>query len=130
VAYVGNYDPHTKSTTLDSEKISQYLSNGAQPSGRVASLLQKEGIKLPDWVKVEQPKERAVRNPEKRRSTAPVQPAAETPVTEETPEDISEEAAAETATEPVAEAATEAEPATLEAPAEEAAEEPVASDEA
>jgi small subunit ribosomal protein S16 len=82
VAYLGNYDPHTKTATLDSEKTSQYLDNGAQPSERVAALLQKEGIKLPAWVKTGQPKERAIRNPEKRRSTAPAQPAADEPAAE------------------------------------------------
>jgi small subunit ribosomal protein S16 len=82
VAYLGNYDPHTKTTTLDSEKISRYLDNGAQPSDRVAALMQKEGIKLPAWVKAAQPKERAIRNPEKRRSTAPARPAAEQPPAE------------------------------------------------
>jgi small subunit ribosomal protein S16 len=82
VAYLGNYNPHTKTATLDSEKASQYLNNGAQPSDRVAALLQKEGVKLPDWVKTKQPKERTVRNPEKRRSTAPAQPAAEAPAEE------------------------------------------------
>lgn len=79
VAYLGNYDPHTKTATLDSEKASQYLENGAQPSDRVASLFQKEGIKLPAWVKTAQLKERSIRNPEKRRSTAPAQPEAEEP---------------------------------------------------
>jgi small subunit ribosomal protein S16 len=82
VAYLGNYDPHAKTMTIDGEKASQYLSNGAQPSDRVARLLQKEGIKLPDWVKVDQPKERTTRNPDKRRSTAPAQPAAEAPAAE------------------------------------------------
>jgi small subunit ribosomal protein S16 len=95
VAYLGNYDPHAKTMTIDGERASQYLSNGAQPSDRVARLLQKEGIKLPDWVKIVQPKERITRNPAKRRSTAPARPEAETPV--ETP-------AAEEA--PAAEAAT------------------------
>jgi len=79
VAYLGNYDPHAKTMTIDGEKASQYLSNGAQPSDRVARLLQKEGIKLPEWVKVSQPKERTTRNPAKRRSTAPAQPEAEAP---------------------------------------------------
>jgi small subunit ribosomal protein S16 len=105
VAYLGNYDPHTKRATLDSEKASQYLENGAQPSDRVAILLQKEGIKLPAWVKTAQPKERAIRNPEKRRSTAPAQPAAEEPV--------------EAANEPAAETPAESGAAPPEAPAEE-----------
>ena len=100
VAYLGNYDPHTKTSTVDGAKASQYLSNGAQPSDRVAALLQKEGVKLPGWVKVKQPKERATRNPEKRRSSAPAQPLAEPPAEEATPEEAPvEEAAPETPTE-------------------------------
>src|SRR3954469_14077137 len=76
VAYLGNYDPHTKTATLDGEKASQYLSNGAQPSDRVARLLKKEGVKLPDWVRLEQPQTGAARNPDKRRSTSPEEPKA------------------------------------------------------
>lgn len=71
VSYLGSYDPHTKTTTLDKEKVSQYLSNGAQPSDRVISLLKKEGVKLPDWVKASAPKTGGVRNADKRRSTRP-----------------------------------------------------------
>jgi small subunit ribosomal protein S16 len=71
VAYLGSYNPHTKSATLDGEKLSQYLDNGAQPSERVARLLQKEGVKLPKWVTLSEAKKRDVRHPEKRRSTAP-----------------------------------------------------------
>jgi small subunit ribosomal protein S16 len=71
VAYLGVYNPHTKTTSIDGEKIAKYLDNGAQPSDRVARVLQKEGIKLPSWVKTADPKERSTRHPEKRRSTAP-----------------------------------------------------------
>lgn len=71
VAYVGNYDPHSKKASLDGEKISTYLSKGAQPSDRIAKLLQKEGIKLPEWFKPAAPKTGKVRNPDKRRSTRP-----------------------------------------------------------
>ncbi len=117
VAALGSYDPHAKTIILDKEKASFYLEHGAQPSDRAASLLKKEGVKLPSWVKPPVKKERAVRNAEKRRSTAPEKPAEETPVTEEAPV---EEAAA-----PVPEAETPAE-----APAEEAAaEEPAPAEE-
>lgn len=130
VAYLGNYDPHTKTATLDSEKASQYLSNGAQPSERVASLLQKEGVKLPAWVKTKQPKEGTVRNPEKRRSTAPAPEVAAAPA-EEAAEPAAETPADETpATEaPAAEAPAEEESPKTEETAP-AAEEPAASDEA
>jgi small subunit ribosomal protein S16 len=125
VAYVGSYDPHAKTAVIDGEKVSQYLSNGAQPSERVALLLQKEGIKLPDWVKVKQPQKRTTRNPNKRRSTRPAEPeAAEAPQAEaadteaEAPEEpVAEAVQQEESPEQTPEPPTDPEPA----PAEEAA---------
>ncbi|HIA91884.1 TPA: 30S ribosomal protein S16 [Candidatus Saccharibacteria bacterium] len=52
-AYLGSYDPHTKKAQFKKDEIEKYLGNGAQPSNRVAILLKKEGIKLPDWVVIE-----------------------------------------------------------------------------
>ena len=113
VAYLGSYNPHTKAAELDSQKASQYLEKGAQPSDRVARLLKSEGVKLPAWVKLDQPQKRTTRNPDKRRSTRPAEP--ETPAAE-----IPEEAPSEELpTEPAAESPqpeTEA-PATEETPA-------------
>ena len=101
VAYLGSYDPHTKTAELDGPKASQYLEKGAQPSDRVARLLKAEGIKLPAWVKLDQPQKRTTRNPDKRRSTRPAEPkapAAEIP--EEAPaEDLPAAEAAEPTTE-------------------------------
>jgi small subunit ribosomal protein S16 len=77
VSYLGSYNPHTKTATIDSEKAAQYLESGAQPSDAAARLLKKEGIKLPIWVNISQSSQRNVRNPEKRRSTSPAQPEAE-----------------------------------------------------
>ncbi len=51
VAEVGNYNPDTKKILLDKAKIEFYLKNGAQPSSRVAYILEKNGVKLPDWYK-------------------------------------------------------------------------------
>jgi len=104
VAYLGSYDPHSKTATIDSEKASKYLANGAQPSERAVHVLQTEGIKLPSWVKTAEPKKRRVRNPEKRRSTAPKEEVASEPEapTEEQPtpeEPVAEEAPAETSEE-------------------------------
>lgn len=96
VAHLGSYDPHTKTAQLSKEKAELYLANGAQPSDRVARLLQAEGVKLPDWVKLSDPKQRTIRNAEKLRKNQPK---------EETPK--AEEAAAE----PVAEAPAETEAA-------------------
>jgi small subunit ribosomal protein S16 len=111
VAYLGSYDPHTKVAAIDGEKASAYLENGAQPSDRVARLLQKEGIKLPEWVKLDQPQKRAVRNPAKRRSTRPEEPKA--PETEVPAEEA-----------PAAETSVEGTPADPETPTDEVVETP------
>lgn len=98
VANLGSYDPHSKNVTLDKEKAEHFLTHGAQPSERVARILQAEGIKLPKWVKQSTKKEGAVRNVEKRRSTTPAPEVEEAPA-EEAPaseEPAAEEAAAET----------------------------------
>src|ERR1700712_703785 len=79
VAYLGSYDPHTKSATLVKDKASFYLQNGAQPSERAAALLQKEGVDLPAWVKQSSAKKRDIRHPEKLRRNQPKEaPIAET----------------------------------------------------
>ncbi len=65
VEYLGSYNPHTKTSTLNGEKVSAYLDKGAQPSDRVIRLLKAEGIKLPSWVKEPTQQKRAVRKPEK-----------------------------------------------------------------
>ncbi|HET8669859.1 MAG TPA: 30S ribosomal protein S16 [Candidatus Saccharimonadales bacterium] len=75
VVTLGSYDPHAKATTLDKEKVAFYLSNGAQPSDRVARLLQNEGIKLPSWVKVTAGKSGKLRNPDKLRKNQPKEAA-------------------------------------------------------
>lgn len=108
VAQLGHYDPHAKNVTIDTEKANFYLEHGAQPSDRVARLLQAEGVKLPPWAKLTPDKERPVRNADKRRSTRPAEEAVkETPAAEEiteAPAEASSEAAPEAAAEPEAEA--------------------------
>ena len=73
VAYVGNYNPHTKETNFDLEKIQHYLDNGAQPTDRVVKLLKEiKTIKLPTWVKLERKqKTKSIRKPEKLRKNQP-----------------------------------------------------------
>lgn len=97
VAEVGHYNPHTKATTLDKAAIEKYLNNGAQPSTRVAFILEKNGIALPKWVKKAQPKTKSVKKPEKLRKNQPK---------EEAPE--ASEASAETTDETAATENTEA----------------------
>jgi small subunit ribosomal protein S16 len=84
VAQLGSYDPHTKAVTLDKEKAAVFLKNGAQPSDRAVALLQKEGVTLPKWIKVNDAKAGKLRNPEKLRKNQPKDeaPAAAEPVVE------------------------------------------------
>ena len=113
VAYVGNYNPHTKEVNLDQPQIEKFLSNGAQPSPRVVKLLKDAKIKLPSWVK--EPnlgKARAVRNLDKLRKNRPAEEAAA---------EVAPEAPAEEVAEPVVEEETPVETEVAEAePAEEA----------
>ncbi len=88
VAQLGHYDPHTKAVAIDKEKAATFLSNGAQPSPRVARLLKKEGVKLPDWVVLPgEDRARTTRNPEKLRKNQPKEEVSEAPA-EEKAEDI------------------------------------------
>ena len=91
VAEVGNYNPATKALTLDKEAVKKYLSNGAQPSSRVALILKKNGIKLPKWYKAEPVKKATAKHADKLRKN---QPKEETPA-EETPAEAPAEAPAE-----------------------------------
>ena len=103
VAALGNYDPHTKAANIDKEKAATYLNNGAQPSSRVAALLQKEGVKLPSWVKLETNRQNSIKNTEKlrrNRAAEPVEEVAESPESQEPVESTE-------SVEPTAEAATE-----------------------
>lgn len=93
VAEVGNYNPATKAITLDKALVEKYLSNGAQPSSRVAYLLEKNGVKLPKWYKKPGQKHAEAKHADKLRKNQP----------KEEPE-----AAAEPAAEPEAPAEAEA----------------------
>jgi small subunit ribosomal protein S16 len=112
VAALGSYDPHAKTSTLNKEKAAFYLEHGAQPSPRAVRLLQSEGVKLPEWVKVASTKDGVVRNADKRRSTtpkAPEEPAAEVVETPEVDEATAEEVVADaTAEDAPSEAPSEA----------------------
>ncbi len=58
---VGSYDPHSKKTVLQEEKIKEYLANGAQPSDSVYNLLVRNEVITGA--------KRAVKLPEKKEST-------------------------------------------------------------
>ena len=112
VAEVGHYNPHTKAVTLDKEAVNKYLSNGAQPSTRVARILKAEGIKLPKWVKLAPKKQAQAKHADKLRKNQPK----EEPVAEEAPAESAEPAEAPAEEPQAAEASAES----AEVPAEEA----------
>jgi small subunit ribosomal protein S16 len=95
VALLGNYDPHSKKVNLAKEKAELYLKNGAQPSERIVSLFNSEGVELPSWVKQSGEKSRSTRNPDKLRKNQPAsekkpeEPAGESSVE---PEAVTEKA--------------------------------------
>ncbi len=82
VEYLGSYNPHTKEAVLEKEVIEKYMSNGAQPSNRVAILLKKEGVALPNWVKIDTSGKKSLKNPDKLRKNRPDEPKEETPAEE------------------------------------------------
>ena len=91
VAQIGHYDPHTKAVSVDKEKASFYLTNGAQPSDRVARLLKSEGVTLPDWVALnDSDRSRTIRNADKLRKNQPKEEVSEEK-TEEVVEPTDEE---------------------------------------
>lgn len=129
VAYAGSYDPHSKIATLDTEVIGSYLEKGAQPSDRVARLLKKEGVKLPKWVVLPEPKKSAIKNPDKLRRNRPPEAKTEAPAkieaaTAEPAEAPSEPTEVITATDEPSEVATETATDIEETPVEETAVEP------
>ena len=77
VAEVGNYNPASKALTLDKEAVEKYLKNGAQPSSRVAFILEKNGVKLPDWVKKAPVKSAKAKHADKLRKNQPKEEALE-----------------------------------------------------
>lgn len=86
VAYVGTYDPHTKTAKVQVELAQKYLDNGAQPSPRVVKLLSDAGVKLPKWVETpDTKKSKTIRNATKLRKN---QPKVEKPVVEEVAEPV------------------------------------------
>lgn len=118
VASLGNYNPHTKSVNINKEKAEFYVSNGAQPSPRVAKLLKEEGVKLPKWVEFAEKKTSPIKNLEKLRKNRPfeevapeepvaVAPTEETEVATEVEEPATEAPVVEEVTTEVAESPAE-----------------------
>jgi len=85
VMQLGNYDPHAKAFKVDKEKASFYLEHGAQPSPRVARLLQADGVKLPMWADVASTKQGKIRHQEKLRRNRSEESKVEAPAEPEAP---------------------------------------------
>lgn len=75
VAKLGSYNPHTKEVKLDKAQAITYLTNGAQPSDKVVSILKHEKIELPKWVNERTAKQKTVRNADKLRKNQPAEEA-------------------------------------------------------
>jgi small subunit ribosomal protein S16 len=45
IELLGTYDPRTKVLKLDSERYQQWIKNGAQPSGTLATVVRKNAAK-------------------------------------------------------------------------------------
>src|SRR3569833_3145762 len=128
VAYMGRYDPHAKTASVDKQTAQKYLDSGAQPSDRAAKILQAEGVKLPGWYKPSAAKQRAIKNADKLRRNRPAEaekPADAVEASTETVEST-EEVASEQPTEEVAPEAPSEEPQAEETPSEPVKEEPKA----
>ena len=91
VAEVGNYNPETKRVVLDKEKLEFYLGHGAQPSSRVAFVLKKEGVILPDWYKETPKKHAQAKHADKLRKNQPKEETNEASETAETTAEESQE---------------------------------------
>ena len=96
VAEVGNYNPATKALVLDKEAVNKYLKNGAHPSSRVAFILEKNGIKLPDWYKKAPVKSAKAKHADKLRKNQPKEEAPAEAPAEEAPAEAPAETPAET----------------------------------
>lgn len=109
VAYVGAYNPHSKETKIDKEKVDFYLKNGAQPTPRVVKILLEQKIDLPAWVvKARSDKQASVRKPEKLRKNQPKeQTSTEPELKAEEPEAETPDEPASSETTPEPEAKTE-----------------------
>lgn len=77
VAEVGSYNPETKKTVLDQEKVKFYLEHGAQPSSRAAFVLKQNGIEMPSWYKARPERHAKAKHADKLRKNQPKEEPAE-----------------------------------------------------
>lgn len=115
IEIVGWFNPHSKEIDLKKDLIAEWLGKGAVPSNSVAILLKKEGIKLPDWVKIKEKVTKPKSEP-KEEPKAEALATKEEAVVEETESEVAEEVTEEKA--PEVEESTEEETVETETPAE------------
>jgi small subunit ribosomal protein S16 len=98
IKILGWYNPHTKELNLKKDELADWLSKGARPSNSLAILLKKDGVKLPEWVKIKEkvskPKKEEVPE-EKKEQTVEVEEVVKEVA--ETPEEASSETKVEEA---------------------------------
>lgn len=70
LAIVGSYDPHSKQTVLQEDKIKEFLAQGAQPSDSVYNLLVRNGVITGDKRAVKLPEKEAPAEEEKKPEAA------------------------------------------------------------
>lgn len=107
VEVLGHYNPYSKELTLNKERLSTRVSQGAQPSERVLRLMVREGMELPRWAKLVDKKrapKKEVEAPEEKAAEASGSVAAEK--AENTDAETAQETTAET---PETEAKSDAE---------------------
>ncbi len=102
VERVGSYNPKTKDTQLNAERITHWLSVGAQASGRVHNMLVSAGIIKADKVNVLPKKSPVVKEKEgetegKEDTKEEVKEDGNEEATEEKPEEVKEEKTEEVA---------------------------------
>ncbi len=101
VERVGSYNPKTKQTDLKAERITHWLSVGAQASGRVHNMLVSAGIIKADKINVLPKKSPVVKEKEeaedKEETKEEVKEDGNEEATEEKPEEVKEEKAEEAA---------------------------------
>lgn len=115
---LGWYNPHTKELQVNNEKVEEWLSKGAQPSNTLAILLKKNGVKLPEWIKIVE-KQKKPKKAVEESSKEPVASSQEevAPGEEVTEGQSAEENESETSEAATEEAAAEIEETPAEAPA-------------
>lgn len=87
---LGSYNPRTKETTLDAERIKYWISKGAQPSATVNNLLITKAVIEGKKQRVSKLSKKRVarmaKETAKKEAEKPKAPVVETPVTEATPQ--------------------------------------------